>query len=168
MGGVIVQRVALDYPQMVKALIIVSSASQTNQQAEERYLTRAKAVEEGGMVAIATELERRFYPGFLQKNPDFLNKYREQFLSNNPRGWALAARAMSRYNCTEELARIKCPTLVMVGENDISVGVGGSVIMSRRIPGAQLMIVKECGHDIAREQPEEFNAAVLEFLASVK
>ena len=168
MGGVVAQRFALDYPQMAKALIIVSSSSQVNPQAIDRYEQRARAAEEGGMKAIAQDLERRFYPGFLEKNPDFLKKYRKQFLSNNPRGWAMAARSMARYNYTEELARIKCPTLVIVGENDVSVGVGGSVIISRRIPGSQLKIIKGCGHDIAREKPEEFNAAVLDFLASVK
>jgi len=168
MGGVIALRFALDYPQMVKALIVVSSSSQVNPQAIDRYEQRARAAEQEGIQAIATDLERRFYPGFLQKSPDFLNKYRQQFLTNDPRGWAMAARSMARYNYTEELARIKCPTLVIVGENDVSVGVGGSVIISRRIPGSQLKIVKECGHDIAREKPEEFNGTVLEFLASVR
>ena len=168
MGGVIAQRFTLDYPEMVKGLIIVSSSSQVNPQAIDRYDARARAAEEQGMEAVATDMERRFYPGFLEKNPDFLRQYREQFLSNDPRGWAKAGRAMARYHYTDELVNIKCPTLVIVGENDVSVGVGGSVIISRRIPGSKLIIVPECGHDIARERPQEFNAAVMEFLASIK
>lgn len=172
MGGVIAQRFALDYPEITKALIIVSSASECNQQAIERYETTAHIAEKHGMEVLEREMEgyftkRRFFPGFAERNPDSVAKFRKHWLGNDPKGYARAARAMAKCALTSQLGNIRCPTLIIVGDKDISAGVGGSVIMSRHIPGSQLKMLKDCGHDPMTEQPELFNATVMEFLATV-
>ena len=172
MGGVIAQRFALDYPQITKALIVVGSASECNQQAIERYETTADIVEKHGMKVLEREMEgyfteRRFFPAFAKRNPDLVARFREHWLGNDPKGYARAARAMAKCALTPQLENIRCPTLIIVGDKDISVGVGGSVIMNRRIAGSQLKIFRDCGHDPMTEQAELFNATVLEFLTKV-
>jgi len=67
---------------------------------------------------------------------------------------------------TNELERVRCPTLVMVGEKDF-LGVGGSVIISRRIAGSRLEIVPERGHALFHEDPAGFNALLLAFLRAI-
>jgi 3-oxoadipate enol-lactonase len=56
---------------------------------------------------------------------------------------------------TAELPRISVPSLVMVGEDDKMTPPGGAVIISRRIPGAELHILKDCGHHVFQEKPDE-------------
>ena len=53
---------------------------------------------------------------------------------------------------TPELERIHRPVLVIVGEKDF-LGVGGSVIISRRVTGAQLEIVPAATRSSARTPP---------------
>src|SRR5690606_23404178 len=84
----------------------------------------------------------------------------------DPRGFAEVTRAMAGLHAgpmTERLSEIRCPTLILVGEKDF-LGAGGSVIMSRRIAGAELEIVPERGHGLFLEDPSGFNERVLAFL----
>jgi len=67
---------------------------------------------------------------------------------------AAARRAVSKYNMDESLKAASVPTLILVGGNDPQTPPGGSVIMSRLIPGAQLQIFPGIGHGIFREEPK--------------
>lgn len=173
MGAVIAMKFSLDHPEMVKALIIVSSSSHVSPKATAGFEKLADTAEVYGMEALlgtpggSLFIQNRFLPAFAEKNPDFVAKFKQRWLLNDPKGFAGAARSMSSYNLTPELGKITCPTLILVGAEDKAVGVGGAVIINRNIRGSQLKIISECGHDIAREKAEELNAAVLEFLAQV-
>ena len=54
-----------------------------------------------------------------------------------------------------------------MGDQDVVTPPGGSVKMSRLIPGSRLIILKDCGHFPYVEQPDVFSTAVLEFLREV-
>jgi pimeloyl-ACP methyl ester carboxylesterase len=68
---------------------------------------------------------------------------------------------------TADLDRIRCPALVVVGEKDF-LGVGGSVIVSRRVASPCLEIVPERGHAIFHEDPDGFARLVAGFLDSLR
>lgn len=63
-----------------------------------------------------------------------------------------------------DLSAITVPTLVVVGERD-PIPRRHTELVARSIPGAALVIVPHAGHPCAAEQPEIFNALVLDFLA---
>jgi pimeloyl-ACP methyl ester carboxylesterase len=128
MGGAIVQRFGLDHPDLTEALVILSTSSEVNDAARQWWDDRAHRIETG---------EDELPPG------------------NDPRACATAARAIAVYNMTAELPRISVPSLVMVGEDDKMTPPGGAVIISRRIPGAELHILKDCGHHVFQEKPDE-------------
>lgn len=67
---------------------------------------------------------------------------------------AAARRAVSKYNMDEALKAVNVPTLILVGGKDPQTPPGGSVIMSRLIPGAQLQIFPGIGHGIFKEEPK--------------
>ena len=168
MGGVIAMRFALDSPGMTAALVIASSSSEINQNAVNRFLGWVeKANNQGFAGLVDAYLEGRFHPDFVRDNPEFIAGWKEEWTGNDLHGWTQAALAMTRYNYTAELGNIRCPTLVVVGDKDVSVGVGGSVIMHRHIQGSQLEIIPNIGHGIAREKPEVFNRVLREFLDSL-
>lgn len=75
-------------------------------------------------------------------------------------------RLMERPDSTPQLASIRVPTLVLVGRDDAITPVVESQRMADAIPGAQLVIVPKAGHLSSLEQPEAFNAALSEFLAT--
>lgn len=61
-------------------------------------------------------------------------------------------------------ARIAVPTLVVVGQDDRLTPVSEAQALVNAIPNARLAVVENAGHLVNIEQPEPFNALLLEFL----
>jgi pimeloyl-ACP methyl ester carboxylesterase len=66
----------------------------------------------------------------------------------------------------DSLATIAVPTLVLIGENDTPF-VAGTDYMAAKIPGATKVVIPAAGHAANIDQPDAFNAAVLEFLGGI-
>ncbi|MGB5659738.1 MAG: alpha/beta fold hydrolase, partial [Thermoanaerobaculia bacterium] len=66
---------------------------------------------------------------------------------------------------TARLDKIRCPTLVMVGEQDALKSPSYSQIIADRIPGSEVVLIPGAGHAVILEKPSEVNAALLDFLA---
>lgn len=153
-GGVITMRFAIDFPELVRSLVLVGTASECNDRAHAWYESLAMTAETEGGEALLKKLGSR----------DVTDAPPEG------RGFARISRAMGGLHAaplTSALAAVRCPTLVIVGEKDF-LGVGGSVIISRRIAGAELAIVAERGHALFHEDPAAFNERLLTFLRALK
>jgi 3-oxoadipate enol-lactonase len=72
---------------------------------------------------------------------------------------AAAQRAVAAYNMDEELKGIRVPALVLVGDADPTTPPGGSVIISRCIPNAELEIYPGIGHAPFHEEPKSVERA---------
>jgi pimeloyl-ACP methyl ester carboxylesterase len=73
---------------------------------------------------------------------------------------AVIGRADSR----PDLARIACPTLVVVGDGDELIAPESSVEIADGIPGARLVTVAGSGHLSTLERPAQVTAALTEWL----
>ncbi len=83
------------------------------------------------------------------------------------KGLALAARGMLAQKdarAIDSLPAIAVPTLVLVGADDAPF-LAASDYMAAKIPGAAKVVIPGAGHAANIDQPEAFNAAVLEFLS---
>jgi pimeloyl-ACP methyl ester carboxylesterase len=74
------------------------------------------------------------------------------------------AAVMSRPDSRPTLAWIKCPTLVLTGDEDHTIPNALSVEMADGIPGAKLVILADCGHLPQPEQPKATADALVEWL----
>ncbi len=84
-------------------------------------------------------------------------------------GLAKAARGMLAQfdsRVIESLPGITVPTLVLVGADDQPF-LAATDYMAAKIPGAKKAVIPDAGHAANMDQPEAFNAAVAEFLASL-
>ncbi len=73
--------------------------------------------------------------------------------------------AFLRLNITDQLHRIKAPTLVMVGKEDNLKPRRYAEMIVREIPQAEYAIIPHSGHALMWEQAQTFNSLVLGFLA---
>jgi pimeloyl-ACP methyl ester carboxylesterase len=71
---------------------------------------------------------------------------------------------MGRADSRPTLGNIRCPTLVLVGENDELTPPERAAEMAGSIAGARLVTVPECGHVSTLEQPAAVTRALLEWL----
>lgn len=74
--------------------------------------------------------------------------------------WALTGGRERTWRIARSL---RAPTLLVWGDSDrlVPVGVGERAV--REIPGSQLVVIEDCGHNPQIEKPEEFAATVLTF-----
>ncbi len=165
MGGVITQRLALDFPHLLRSMILVSTSSQVSEAAAQGWDRLADLVEKRGFSPSAAAAARSFSPAFAEAHADAVEEASRITAANDPRAYGAAARAVARYHWTEELAGVQTPTLILQGADDQLTPPGGSVIMSRRLPRSCLLIVPAAGHNLPIEQPIVFESAISAFTA---
>ena len=88
---------------------------------------------------------------------------------HDPMGLALAARHILTQHgpeVIESLGSVAVPTLVLVGEMDKPF-LKAADYMARRIPGAQMVVLRGAGHAANIDQPAAFNEAVQSFLSGL-
>ena len=73
-------------------------------------------------------------------------------------------RAVERFDGTPLCARVRAPTLVLGGADDLMTPPALSLALAAAIPGARAVIVPQAGHMLAQEQPERFFAELEAFL----
>jgi pimeloyl-ACP methyl ester carboxylesterase len=67
-----------------------------------------------------------------------------------------------------QLPNISKPTLVMTGTEDVTVPTANSLIIAEKIPGAWLVQIKDTGHAIMNQYPDEVGMVLQTFLSTVK
>ena len=86
------------------------------------------------------------------------------------RGWAIEARlyeqtsAREEYDLVPALARLGMPAFVVHGDSDF-VPLEIATQIAEVIPGARLVLLKDCGHFAYLEAPDQVRAALAEFFA---
>jgi pimeloyl-ACP methyl ester carboxylesterase len=84
--------------------------------------------------------------------------------SARPHSMATALTAMAAADLTAVLSTIEIPTLLVWGALDARSPLAVAHEFRRRIPGAVLSVIPDCGHLSNLEAPEAFNQAVRDFL----
>lgn len=167
MGGVIAQRFALDFPEHVTSLTLISTSSEVGPQAQAAWEKLATSIEARGF-STNTDFARRVYSSsFVTTHPEAVQAMAQRTAMNDPRAYAAAARAIGAYNWTAELTGLQTPTLILQGAEDKLTPPGGSIKMSRLIPRSRLLMFPDCGHVVPEEKPELFTRTLLAFLAGV-
>ncbi|HET8699535.1 MAG TPA: alpha/beta fold hydrolase, partial [Gammaproteobacteria bacterium] len=72
---------------------------------------------------------------------------------------------MNRPDSRPGLAAIRCPTLVVVGEDDTLTPPDRAAEIAAGVPNAHAVTVPRCGHLSTIEQPEAVTRALVEFLS---
>src|SRR6516164_2205734 len=72
------------------------------------------------------------------------------------------------FNLLPQLARIRCPTLITVGDMDPITPMQNSEDLAAALPAnlVRLELFKNAGHAVQRDDPEKFDRVVREFIAS--
>ncbi len=165
MGGGIAIDFALMYPQLTRSLIVIDSAlggyPYTTDFGED-----PKAI--GLEKAKANWLSHDFFVP-ANRNPAVAVRLRQ--MVNDWSGWEWLNHDPGRVPNPLPYYRLKeisVPTLVMVGELDIPDFQGIAEQLAREIPGARKVVIPGAGHMANMEAPEAVNAAIFDFLGSVK
>jgi pimeloyl-ACP methyl ester carboxylesterase len=166
LGGAIATRLTLRFPQAVAALVLVSApgllafpvwrqagmAASTLLRPVERLLCRHR-----GAVATSASLRRLAFGYWGAVDAAALSASAVFGLLDGPefaRDTKTARMALIGERCREELAKLRCPTLLVWGARDRLVPLEVGFEYARRL-GAPLRVVPGAGHLVIVERPAE-------------
>ena len=163
MGGAIGQWLALNTSERLTALVLANTSPRIG--SVELWNTRIDAVKKGGMTAIADLAIQRFFAAeFLSRSNPHVASIRSVLTGTNPSGYIGCCAALRNFDSTNNISGIKTPTLVIVGDKDVSTPLAGNgEILVREISGAQLVRLP-AAHLSNIECPRAFLAALFSFL----
>ena len=168
MGGAISQIIALKYPQRVRSLTLVATACRNHEWREELLRSWADTAATDGMTAVGKEAARwmigprsfrRLLPALGWMGPLQLFNPAGAFVSQVD-----AILATESHQLHDELTNIACPTMVVVGNQDILTPRGDAEEIVSLIPTAELVIISGGAHGLHIEHASTFNRVLLEFL----
>lgn len=162
-GGMIAQWLAVDHPDMVKKLVLTVTLCRPNKTAGfviGRWLDMARR---GDYAAIMLDTAERSYSEKRLRRERLA--YRLLGGVGKPKSFErfmIQAESCLTHDAYDALERVKCPTLVIGGEDDRIVTGNASREIAGRIPGSTLVMYEGLGHGLYEEAPD-FLARVAEF-----
>jgi 3-oxoadipate enol-lactonase len=168
MGGLVGMTLALTHPDRVRSLVLCDTTACYGPALEAMWRERLRVAETAGMTEelIGRTVAVWFTPDFLARGKAQVDRVREMLRRTDPRGYAAAIRAIGFVDLRPRLGAIRCPTLVVVGEDDPGTPPAMAREIADRIPGARLEVLPGARHAAVVERAEEFTRLLLEFLAA--
>ena len=171
MGGYILFALYRKYPQLVRTLVLADTRAQADsEEIKKGRMAMAQIAYREGLPALADAmLPKLLSPESLANCADIVETLRGIIAQNQVSGIIVDLMAMaSRPDSIHMLKDIRCPTLVIVGQEDVPTPPAEAKDIAAHIPGARLEIIPHAGHASNIEQPEAFNQALRSFLENQK
>ena len=160
----------LKYSTMVKTLIMSNTEAKVSkylQAASEAWEEAAKL--NNGVKFFKLSMPFIYSDYFYNTNSEWLEEREETLATLLDKDWFESFIRLSKsskfFDVSERLSEIKSPTLLIGGTRDQLTPVYEMEKMQKKIPDAKMLIIKDAGHASCYEKMDEFNAAVLGFMA---
>lgn len=165
MGGRVALRLALDHPQDVAALVLVSAKSEPAREIRAQLEALNQRIAQGEVGPAVDGWFDTRYQRLMQHAPDLTRKVMAGWYESNGTGFAGAAQAIVEMeSMTSRVSEICAPTLAVAGALD-SPCHPFLAWYERSIDGCRGIIVPEAAHFVNIEQADRFNDLLLAFLA---
>lgn len=168
-GGEVAMRFAIDYPDYVKSISIIDSVSELDE--------TLRLFIHGWKTLAGINNPEEFFWGmapsiysssFIKENKAFLAQRAEGLKSIAPAYFkgqiSLYKTFENDVHMTDELYKIKCPALVICGQDDILKPVKFSKIIADNIKNSEFAVIPDCGHVTIFEKPDVLNSMLLGFV----
>lgn len=168
MGGYVAFAFLRRYPERVDALVLCDTRATADDPAGKlaRRISAEHVRADGTPAIVSQMLDRLVGDTTRRMRPGVHAKVRAMLEEAAPASFVRAQAAMSaRPDSTPLLPRVRVPTLIVTGSEDVMIKPDESRSMARAVPGARLEVIEEAGHLPPIERPDRFNEVLLRFLA---
>jgi aminoacrylate hydrolase len=173
MGGTIAQKLTLDHPDRVSALILgITWARPIEFMRRQDALAATLAEHVGSEGLLDASLVRMFSPRFFEMGRDTVDRIVRSFFADSgpeladPKVLLAQLDALGKHDVLADLPKISVPTLVFGGKMDVMVPGFASEEIAEAIPGAELAMF-ETGHGCMVEEMDAVNSRISQFLGRV-
>ncbi|MCP5365701.1 MAG: 3-oxoadipate enol-lactonase [Hyphomicrobiales bacterium] len=163
LGGMVGQWLGVHAPERINRLVLCNTTAYLGP--ADLWNKRIDAVRQGGMAAVADSvLDRWFTAPFLERQSMALSQVRATLLNTPGDGYAACCAAVRDMDQRQDISRIRQPTLVIAGSQDLATPPEDGRFLAERIQGARYVEVN-AAHLSNIEETERFTCAVLDFLS---
>jgi 3-oxoadipate enol-lactonase len=169
MGGAIAQQFALEHPEKVRSLILLSTFSYTDPNLRATFKRLRNRLITGGCPAFFDDaVKLTVTPEFASAHADEIATVKEEMVTmNSPTALVHAIDACMEFDVADRLSQLSLPTLIISGREDTFTPLYFSEQIHHSIPGSKWNILDGVAHNVLiPEKIPELSQFVLEFLAT--
>lgn len=168
-GGEIAMKFAMNYPERTRSISVIDSVSELDAVIIQ-FLKGWSALcdQNDGKAFFYGMMPSIYGPKYIEKELDFLTK-RAEASAKLPQSYfegqkILYQTFLNHTTMTDSLHKIKCPALILCGEEDLLKRPKFSKIIADNIPNSELFMIPDCGHVAIFEKPEELKSVLAGFV----
>jgi 3-oxoadipate enol-lactonase len=170
MGGFVGMRMAARRPDLVRSLMLLETSSEREPVENlKKYRLMIAAVKLLGTWAVKKQVLPIMLGKSILADPSRkaeVARYAD-LMSRRRDGWRACNGVIDRGDIHAELSRITCPTLVVVGDEDVATVPAKAEKIASAIRGAKLVRIPRAGHSSTVEEPRAVTQALTSFLSSL-
>ena len=164
LGTLVCQYLAAERPELVRSLALIGGLYEPPAGARDALRQRARLARSGGMTEIADAIVGGALSSETRsRNPAAIAFVRESIMRQCPEGYARSCEALAGAQAANH-QRIRCPTIIINGEEDAVAPPSMARTLAERISGARAIILPRCGHWPTIERVDEVNIELRRFL----
>ena len=157
-GGMVSQYLAANYPDMVEKLILVVTAPYANDTIKSVVTNWIKLANTDTHTDLMLDTAEKVYTeAFYEKNRKYLPVLARFTKPASYDRFLINAHAILNFDARDDLAKIKCPTYIMSGNRDNTVGNDAPYELKAGIAGSEMMIFDGLGHGLFEEDKSFYN-----------
>jgi len=164
-GGALAQQFALDFPQRTNRLVLAATStgmlalpSRSNML---KRLTTARRYQKNETLA---QLAPALYGGLMRRRPDLIERRGDYAAGPSTQGYINQLLAGLGWTSVHRLHRLRCPTLIMGGDDDPVMPLVNIRLLYWLIPKSYLHIVRGGGHLFLLVRANESAAVIKRFI----
>ena len=158
-GAFVVSDYAQSHPDRLLSMVVSCSQGGVT---EKSYRDKIAAISPPGLGALPASF-RELGPSYRAANPEGRAEW-ERLEEHSRSGPGLVRQATRNRIDFADLEKIRVPTLVMPGDADLYGPPALALEFASHVRGSEAVILSESGHSGYWEQPDAFNAMVLDFM----
>ncbi len=165
LGGFVALTLAIRHPAKVGRIVLIGGGVAFPEVGRATFRGLADKVEREGMASVADiAVKRMFTDEVIAAHPELIAERKALFTAIDPAVFAAAARSLATLDLSDELASIRNPTLIVVGEQDAATPPAMGRELAERLPDASMMELPGVGHAPHLHAVEEVVRAITPFL----
>jgi pimeloyl-ACP methyl ester carboxylesterase len=167
LGGMIAVEIMQIAAERVSRLALLDTGMRSQNAAEQAVRrARIRLASEGRFELVLGLQMSRFLPAYRLPDKKLVDEVMtmctETGVEIYKRQEELAAIRVDR---RPDLPKIRCPTIVVCGRDDVATPLAFSEEIATAIKDSELSVIEQCGHLITMEKPEETNALLRKWLS---
>jgi 3-oxoadipate enol-lactonase len=164
-GGTVALAFAMAHPERISKLLLSDAAACFPDEGRKQFEAMAAKVSEGGLGAIAEIAAKRvFSPAYLAAHPELIDERKRVLMGIDPKAFQAACKILQEADLEPMLHRMRVPTLVVCGEFDQATPPALNKSIADKVAGSRYVELPGCGHCPPLEQPDQFLAAIKDFV----